>query len=741
MTTAAAVDADLDPATVESIRPFFEPRAVAVVGVSRRPHAIGRRIFDALRRNGFPGPVLPIARGTDRIDGVRAWPTVREAGQPIDLAIVAVPRDAVAAVVDDCLAAGVGAIVVITAGFAETDADGRALQDALVEKVRAAGVRLIGPNCMGVLNAHPARPLNGSFSPVFPPPGGLALSSQSGALGIVILELAARRQVGLSMFASVGNKADVSSNDLIQFWAADPDTRVIALYLESFGNPRRFAEIARRVGRRTPIIAVKAGRTRAGSAAAGSHTAALAASDVAVAALFHQTGVIRADTIDEMFDIAACLDMQPLPAGKRVAIVTNAGGPGILAADACEAAGLTVVDLAPATRARLAQALPPMARAANPLDMIATAGPEHYAAAIATLLAADEVDALLILYTPVDATTAGPIVDAIRAGVAAGRAGAPAPPILACLMAVTPDPAGGVHDAPPVLVAGAERVPVYAFPENAARALGKAADYAGWRARPPGTRRQLDDLDPAGARAICRAAMAARGDTWHTADETARVFAAYGLHVIPAPATRSAGEAAAAARRIGFPVVAKLSAPALLHKSDVGGVLLDLRDEADVRRAFDTLVGRAAAHGVDWDAVVLQPMVGGGVETMIGVVHDRLFGSLVGFGLGGADVEVMGDVRFRVTPLTDRDITELLDESRTHRLLLGHRGRPPGDVAALADVLTRVSRLAEDLAEVRELDLNPVLVLPAGQGCRIVDSRVRVAAERRAPAAAAPGGF
>lgn len=709
----------------DSLVPLFTPQAVAVIGVSRQKAGLGRRIFRAMRAAGFPGLIYPVTRDGAEVDGVPSYTTVRGL-KGIDLAVIAVPRDAVDAAVDDCIAAGVRALVIITAGFAEADAEGRALQDALVRKVRDAGIRMVGPNCMGLINASRERPLNASFSPVFPPPGGLAMLSQSGALGIVILDLAARRHVGVSQFVSVGNKADVSGNDAIEFWARDPDTRVIALYLESFGNPRRFAQIAREVGRRKPIIAVKSGRTSAGSAAAGSHTAAMAASDVAVSALFHQTGVIRADTIDEMFDIAACLEAQPLPAGNRVAIVTNAGGPGILAADACEAAGLRVVELSTATRARLTELLPFVPNAGNPLDMIATAGPPEYEAALAEVLAADEVDALLVLYTPVDPDGAPPIVDAIRAGLAAGRARATRPkPVLACLMA---------DDAHRQLRLEHEQIPLYPFPENAARALGKVAAYAAWRSSPPGTHRTFDDLETVTARAICRGVLTARGEDWLTQEETSRVLGAYGLFLTPSVPVRSREDAAAAADIVGLPAVAKLIAKEAVHKSDVGGVLVNLRTADEVARAFDELAKRASRRGIALDAVQIQPMVQGGAETVVGIAHDRLFGSLVGFGSGGVDVEILGDVHFRVSPLTTRDIDELITESRQSKRLRGFRGRPPGDLDALRDVLARVSKLADDLPEIAELDLNPVLVLEEGRGCQLVDARVRVRdPQRRAP--------
>jgi acyl-CoA synthetase (NDP forming) len=660
--------------------------------------------------------VFPITRDGGIVDGHATWTSLRAVPEPVDLAVIAVKRDAVPAVIDDCIAASVRAVVIITAGFAETGPTGEALQSALLAKVRAAGIRLVGPNCMGVINAR--HPMNASFSPCFPPAGGLAMSSQSGALGLVILDLATKRHVGLSTFVSVGNRADVSGNDLLEYWADDANTRVIALYLESFGNPRRFARIARRVARQKPIIAVKSGRSAAGARAAGSHTAALAASDVAVEALFHQTGVIRADTIDEMFDLAACLDMQPLPRGARVAIVTNAGGPGILAADACSAAGLVVAPFSESTRERLGTVLPGVTNIVNPLDMIATAGPDEYRDALATVLASPDVDAVLVLFTAVDASAAAPVIDGIRQGIVRGRELSPDPkPILACVMA---------SDGDARLVAGGEQVPVYAFPENAVRALGKIVRYAKWRNTPLRARRVFGDIRKEAVRTICHAVVHTRGASWLTPEETARVLAGYGIAPVPLVPVRTAADAACTAGVIGFPVVAKLSSRQALHKTDVGGVIVGLQNEAQVRSAFDTLSERARDARLVDACVSLQPMVTGGIETMIGIANDASFGSLVGFGSGGIEVEALDDVRFRVTPLDDADVTELINDSRVARLLAAHRGRPAADVAALSDLLARIARLAEDVPEILELDLNPVMVLPAGRGCHVVDVRVRV---------------
>jgi len=650
-----AAEARRRRSTAASLRPVLEPRAVAVIGASRDAAGIGRRILDALIGAGFSGPVYPVNPAATEIAGLPAYGSVRDVPGAVDLGIIAVPRDRVLAVVDDCAAAGVKSLVVITAGYAEAGDEGHARQQELVERVRGYGMRMIGPNCMGVLNASPAMRLNASFSPLFPPSGPVGLSSQSGAFGLAILALASNRGVGLSTFVSVGNKADVSSNDLLEYWEEDDKTRVILLYLESFGNPRRFARLARRIGRSKPIVAVKAGRSRTSSRAAGSHTAALAAGDAAVDALFHQAGVIRADTIDEMFDIAACLDAQPLPVGRRVAIVTNAGGPGILAVDACEAAGLSVVSFSAKTREQLAAFLPACASTGNPVDMVASAGPDEYRRVIEIALADTETDALIVIYAPVDVRKSAATIAAIREGIAAARrAGAAQKPILACVMA---DPGR-----PQPLDIEGERVPVYEFPENAVRALAKVAAYAAWRVQPPGLLWGFDDVHPEEARAICRGAIAARGEDWLTDEETRRVLHAFGLPL-----------------------------------------------------AVNTV-----------DGVAIQPMPGAGVETMIGVAADRLFGPLVAFGLGGTLVELMGDVRFRIAPLTDRDADELLHEIRGFPLLQGFRGRPPADIEALRDVLLRVSRLADEIPEIVELDLNPVIALPDGDGCRIVDARIKV---------------
>ena len=710
-------------ATAESLRPFFRPSAVAVVGASRDPASIGGRVIASLVAHGFQGPIYPINPNAPEVAGLRAYPSMRELPQRAELAVIVVPRDQVPVVVDDCAAAGVRALVVITAGFAEVGGEGRVLQQQLVDRVRGHGMRMIGPNCLGLLNADPAVRLNASFAPLFPPAGRVALSSQSGALGLAILAAARRVGLGISTFVSVGNKADVSTNDLLQYWEDDPATDVILLYVESFGNPRRFARIARRVCQRKPVVALKAGRTPAGERAAGSHTAALAAREVAVDALFRQTGMIRAETLEEMFDLAALLGSQPLPAGRRLGILTNAGGPGILCADACEAGGLVLPELSAATRARLAAFLPSAAGLGNPVDMIASAGPEEYRQAIATLLSSGEIDSLIWIYIPAGLAVTAAILTAAQEGVRA--AGTSPSTMLACLMT---EQGGNTLQGE-----GATRVPCFAFPEAAGRTLARVAAYAEGRMQPPGVVPDFDDLDLPAARAICRTALQTRGPGWLTAAEARAVLEAVRLPTLPGGVVTTAEEAVALAQRVGFPVAVKLASRTLVHKTEIGGVHLNLGDRAAVQQAVEAITARLRReHQLDaLEGFLVQPMVTHGVEVLIGVTQDPSFGPLVAFGLGGIHVEILADVCFRVTPLTDRDAADMVQSLRGARLFQGYRGHPPADVPAIEELLLRVARLAEEVPQLAELDLNPVYALGPGQGCRIVDARIAVRASSR----------
>jgi acetyl coenzyme A synthetase (ADP forming)-like protein len=706
----------------ESLRPFFAPASVAVVGVSRDPARIGYRLLDAILRGHFRGRIFPVNPTLAEVAGLLTYPSVRDIPEPVDLAVIAVPCSAVLQVVDDCAARGVRALIVISAGFAEVGGEGKELQDRLKGKVTSYGMRLIGPNCLGMLATDPAVQLNATFVPCFPPRGRVAMSSDSGALGLAVLASADRLNLGLSSFVSVGNRADVSSNDLLEYWEDDPSTGAILLYLESFGNPRRFARIARQVSHRKPIVAVKAGRTNAGQRAAGSHTAALAARDVAVDAFFRQTGIIRADTLQEMFELIVLLDGQPLPSGKRVGILTNAGGPAILCADACEGGGLVVPEFSVQMQTKLATFLPRAASRGNPVDMIASASPEQYRQAMEAILASGEVDALIVIYVCPTLSGAELYTQTIRDAVAKARARALTDvPVVACLMPETTPR--------PLVVSEFERIPCYAFPEAAARSLSKAAFYAAWRDTPPGTLPSFDDVDVGLARRICRRSLETRGDSWLSAEDTRSVLRGAALPVLHGGVARTAREARTLASSLGFPVAVKLASSQILHKTEVGGVHLDLCSEAAVERAFDQIRARLIRENCleAMEGVLVQPMIRGGTEVMVGVTQDPLFGPLLAFGLGGIHVEILGDVCLRVTPVTDRDAHEMVRAIRGHQLFEGYRGHPPADTTAVEEVLLRVSQLVEGVPEIRELDLNPIFAMLPGQGCRLVDARIFVA--------------
>jgi acetyl coenzyme A synthetase (ADP forming)-like protein len=714
-------------ATTASLRPFFYPRSVAVIGASRDPTSIGYRIVEALAGNRFHGAIYPVNLKAATIAGLTAFSSVTTIPDTVDLAVIVVPRDAVLPVLTDCGGKGISSVIVISSGFAESGPEGMQAQDRLVETVRQQGMRMIGPNCFGLLNTDPAIRLNATFTSAFPPSGRMAMATQSGALGLAILASAHRLHLGISSFVSLGNKADISTNDLLQYWEDDPSTDIILLYLESFGNPRRFARIARRVARRKPIVAIKSGRSLAGWRAAGSHTAALASSEVAVETLFRQSGVIRADTLDELFALARGLSDQPLPKGKRVGIITNAGGPAILSTDACEAGGLSVPELSKATTDALSAFLPPAASLKNPVDLIASATPDHYTNAITTLLASKEVDALIIIYMSVMAGAEAGIANGVLRGISNARqAGGADIPIYICWMAE--------GDLERTFQAAGETIPIFPLPEQPAVVFSKAYRYEEWRTQPLGMIPDFDDIDIDAARAICAKALSQEGPDWLSVEGTRALLASAKLPVSRGGVARTADQAVALACEVGFPVAVKLASHQIVHKTEMGGVHLNLANEQAVRNSFEAIRARLAQENkLDaMEGVLVQPMLSGGVEVMVGVTHDPLFGPLIAFGLGGIHVEILGDVRFRITPLTDRDAAQMVREIKGYRLLQGYRGHPAADVEAIEEVLLRLSHLVEEIPEISELDLNPIFALPPGQGCRIVDARIRV--EKSSPA-------
>ncbi len=697
---------------------ILAPRSIAVVGASRTPGTIGHQLLTNLIAEGFTGAVYPVNPKARAVCSVASTPSVSALPEPPDLAIVCVPKEAVVEVADECGAMGVRGLVVILAGFREVGGEGAPRERALLEQVRRHGMRMVGPNCMGVINTHPDVSMNATFAPGMPPAGHAAFVSQSGALGVSVIDYAREYGIGIAQFASVGNKADVSGNDLLAHWEHDDNVRVILMYVENFGNPRRFLEIASRITRHKPIVVVKSGRSRAGARAAWSHTGALAASDTAVEALLAQAGVLRAGSVEELFDMAMALGVTALPASRRTVVVTNAGGPGILAADALDAAGLEVVELSPATLERLKPLFPPEASVRNPLDMIASATPDGYRVAVSALLDDPNVDAVLPIFIPPLNTEQEAVAEAIAAAARTNRA----KPVLAVLMGRRGLPEGRAE----LHAAG---IPAYVFPESAARALAALNRHREWMARPTEAAAPLE-VDRALAGAIIARAVGEGREQLSELDAL-RLLDAYGVPTALARLATGAEAAAEAAGALGYPVVLKIVSPDVVHKSDVGGVRVGLRSAAEVRAAYQDLVAAVVqrAPGARITGALVQRHVGGGRETIAGVVRDASFGPLVMFGLGGVFVEAMRDVVFRMPPLGPRAAEEAVRAIRGLALLTGARGSAPSDLGAIADALRRVGQLALDHPAIAELDVNPLVAFE--RGVVALDARVRLGAAAR----------
>lgn len=692
--------------------PILKPRSIAVIGASRSSNTIGFQILDNLLRYGFTGSVYPVNPHAAAVHSIRAYPGVGAIPETVDLAVIVVPKQHVLGIAEECGRAGVRGMVVISAGFREVGGDGVERERELVEVVSRYGMRMVGPNCMGVLNCDPAIAMNATFAPTMPPAGGAAFVSQSGALGVSVLDYAKEYGIGISQFVSMGNKPDVSGNDLLLQWEHDPAVELILMYVENFGNPRRFLEIARRITRRKPIIVVKSGRSRVGARAAASHTGALAASDAAVDAMLAQAGVLRAGSIEELFDMAMALGTQSLPRSRRVAVLTNSGGPGILAADALETHGLDVVELEAGTVERLQPLFPTEASIRNPLDMIASATAANYHTALDALLRDANVDSAVAIFVPPLGVRQADVAESIVTVAAAH----PAKPVLAVLMGREGLPQGKAE----LHRAG---IPAYIFPESAARALSALSRQREWSVRPVDQSPPPLVLDAARIER-CLAAARSRGDGRLSETEVLDVLDACGIATAPARLAASGAAAAEIADALGFPVAMKIVSPQILHKTDVGGVRLGIGDAAGAREAYDEIVERVRETAPDASiaGVLVQHMVRGGRETIVGVSRDPSFGPLVMFGLGGIFVEALRDVVFRIAPITRTDAADMVRGVRARAVLDGVRGDPPVSFGALEDVLLRIARLAMDFPAIRELDINPLLAFP--DGAVAVDGRI-----------------
>jgi acetyltransferase len=695
---------------------FWAPSSVAVIGASKSPGKVGNRILANLIECGYEGEIVPVNPTATQIMGRRCYPNLAAYGRPVDLAVVVVPRAGVMDAVRDCVAAGVKALVVITAGFKEVGAEGAALERELVTLCRSRGVRLIGPNCLGILNT--ATKLNASFANEWPARGHISFFSQSGALVSAILDYAVVHGLGISKMISMGNKADVDENDLIQALSQDNDTRVIVGYLESIMDGNRFLRIAETAASRKPIVIFKSGVTQAGVRAASSHTGSLAGADIAYGAAFRRAGVIRAETFEQMIDYAMAFAMQPLPKGNRVAVITNAGGPGIMAADAVEQTGLVMSSLTPETADALRKQLPPAASVANPVDVLGDADPERYAMAVRMVLQDAQVDMVLVLLTPQAVTQVVKTAEAVASAVDGSK------PVLVSFM-------GGRDVAPAVRLLMERGIPNYPSPERAVQVLYAMYQYVAWLKRPPRVIMRFPVNRRRAERILQRHLRMGQFQVGEAAAKD--ILRAYDFNVPPGAHVLTADEAIEAAERIGYPVAMKIVSRDIIHKSDLGGVRLNLDSPEAVRDAFDLMMVRIRQRVPEarLEGVYVEKMCPRGREVILGMVRDPQFGPMLMFGLGGIFVEVMKDVTFHIAPITRDEARQMLEGTRSYALLMGARGQARVDVDAIAESLQRISQLVTDFPEIQEMDINPFIVGPVGGVSLAADARITLRPRRQ----------
>lgn len=708
---------------------ILNPTSVAVVGASTRPGSVGNDIFRNLLLSGFNGSVYPINPKSQHVLGVHSYASLDDVPGPVDLAVIIVPAKVVMGVVDEAIAKGVKGLVVISAGFKEVGREGAALELQLAEKVRAAGIPLVGPNCLGVINTDSEVKLNAAFGRKMPAPGNLAFISQSGALCTSVLDYAEERSMGFSKFISFGNKADVNEIDLLDYLAHDPKTDVIAMYLEDVTNGRQFIETARQIfwETRKPMLCLKSGRSAEGAKAVSSHTGSLAGSDSVYDALLIQSGVQRVDTIAELFDYAALYTTQPLPKGNRVAIITNAGGPGIMATDAAVRHGLKLAEISDETKARLKPALPDAASLRNPVDVIGDAKSDRYKAAVHTVLEDPGVDMGIVILTPqsmTDVEETAAVVPEVTRGIDK--------PVVCSFM-------GAKDVAPGVNILRKAGVPSYPFPEDAVKSLAAASKLVDLMEIPRRELPKLDHIDVDKTRKLIAEALDGHDHRYLTQAECRPILEAYGLPLLASGVAHSAQEAADIVKRIGKPVAMKVMSADVVHKFDAGGVLLSINGPEEAKAAYKKIFTNVekAVPGATIDGILIEEMAGKGVEVILGASRDPRFGPLMMFGLGGTMVEVLKDVSFRLAPMWQISAERMVHQIRSFKVLDGFRGQPPADIPAIVDTLLRLSAMVCNHHEISELDINPLIVHTAGQGCSVADSRIMLRPAGSTPESAA----
>jgi acetyltransferase len=709
---------------MHSIDAIFKPRSIAVIGATSRPGSIGRQILTNLFAYDFNGKIFPVNPRYEYIHSTKAYASVEQIPDPVDLAVIVVPAAAVQEAVEQCARKGVKGLVIITAGFRETGPEGAKREQAIVDVVRKHGMRLIGPNCMGVLDATPGVRMNATFAPGIPPAGTISFMTQSGALGVAILLAVQKLGLGLAYYASVGNRADVGGDELLEYWENDPHTNLIAMYLESFGDPRRFTELSQRISKRKPILVVKSGISAAGARAASSHTGSLAGQEAAADALLHQCGVMRVSSIEEMIHLMQGLTGAPMPTGNRLCVVTNAGGPAIMAVDAADGHGLQLATLEAETRRKLRAILPAEASVDNPVDMIASAGPDEYEKALALALADQGVDLVITIFVPPLMTEP---LEVLRRVTRVARTGKK--PVFSVLMAEESYYERIPNEVP-------DRVPFYRYPEDAVKVAEHMNRYRLWRERPAGATPSFQ-ADATQARRILDTRRRSGGG-YLAPDETRSLLGAYGFPTVDHVLVSLWDDVVTAAKPLAFPVVLKVVGENIVHKSDVGGVIVNIENAEALARARSTMEASLKQSKVLKDAsgYLVQEMVGAPhgnqvarQEVILGVAQDPKFGPLLMFGMGGRYVEILRDVVFRVLPMTDVDAREMVRGIRSYPLLEGVRGEARVDIEFIEEMILRLAQLVRDVDGIEELDMNPVIVTNQRAGCRVVDARVRVSAK------------
>lgn len=699
---------------MEQLDKFFYPKSIAIVGASSKQTSLSYELVNNMIKFGYQGKIFPINPKAEFVHSIKAYKSLCEINDEIDLAMIMVPRHLVLAAIDECAEKKVAAVVVITAGFKEVGGEGVELEKQLIEKIRKYNIRLVGPNCMGIINTRPDVSLVGTFVLGTPIHGGIGFVSQSGALGAAVLKTVEQNDIGLSQFISIGNKADVSGNVVLDYWRNNPDVKVITVYLESFGNPKKFMQITREITRTKPVIVIKSAKTTAGMKAASSHTGALAAADTVVNAFLEQSGVIRVNTIDEMFNLAKAFDRAALPKGNRLGILTNAGGPAILAVDESERVGLVVPELEPETQAKLREFAPEEASVFNPVDLLPAATAEMYEKATRLMLADKNIDSLIVILGPPLMYDTFEIARSICSGAKSSDK--------TCMVALMSQqdiiPRLRAHDP--------HHPPFFTFPEDAARAIGEMLRQIEWRKVPIGDYKRFDVKKDA-VRKILNSQIK-KGEFYLDFMDVYDILKCYGLPVIHSCVSKDVRESISCANKIGFPLVLKAVGKELVHKTEIGGVVIDIHNDKELEDAENRIISSLKAKGIEskLEGFLLQPYMRGGIETIMGVFKDNKAGHLVMFGLGGVMVEVIKDVKFKLLPITDVEANLLIKSIQSYKLLSGVRGNPPVDFKYIEENLLRLSQLVEDFPEFTEIDFNPFVFSHEREKCRILDARMKV---------------